>query len=100
MESVPFSENLSIWNPYPLESGVCVRFSLGDLDIWVERYDIEWHVHTVYREKSVPMNVAESVFRIEPLSKDQKPVTTPGSTISFEMLPVSIPPLQYRIDPW
>jgi hypothetical protein len=76
MEGLPFSEKLSLWNPYPLESGICVHFSLGDLDVWVERYDIEWHVHTAYRNRPVSLRTVEPDFTIQTIPKEQKPVTT------------------------
>ncbi|MFQ3620797.1 MAG: hypothetical protein SNJ78_07615 [Spirochaetales bacterium] len=70
MDTAPYSEKLSIWNPYPLEVGKCIRLSLGDTELWVERYDIEWHVH-------VGINTSEVTLpQISDVPKDQKPQTT------------------------
>ncbi|MBP7494385.1 MAG: hypothetical protein KA771_02735 [Spirochaetales bacterium] len=71
MDSYSFSEKLGIWNPQPLEIGSCVHWSLGDLDVWAERYDIEWHVY--FEHKKSLITGQEMQVRLEP--RAEKPVT-------------------------
>jgi hypothetical protein len=65
-------EGLSIWKPVEISAGQCVSWDCGELSVWVERYEHEWHVLTEYKKSAESETAAPiAAFR----EKVEKPVS-------------------------